>query len=166
GVLTAPLLHLVARRLGAGLVASAVGAVLVATSGPHATYSGRIKPYVIEAAVIAVLALAVQRFARRTWRWPVGAAWQAASLAVASLGAFAFVAAALATLVLAARPVADRAVRWTVLVVQGAVQAVVGLQMAGAYDAVQVADDWETTYDGYVELVANPLELAGQVWQH
>src|SRR5690606_12182420 len=25
---------------------------------------------------------------------------------------------------------------------------------------------WETTYDGHIELVANPLELAGQVWQH
>ena len=69
GVLTAPLLLVVGRRLGAGTVAASAGALLVAVSGPHAVYSGRIKPYVIEAAVIAVLAWAVHRLDGRTWRW-------------------------------------------------------------------------------------------------
>ena len=166
GILTAPLLFVVARRLGASVVAAAVGALFVAVSVPHAMYSGRVKPYVVEAAVIAVLAFAVDRLAGRTWRWTTGVAWLAFALACASLGAFGFVAAALATLVLAVHPVGDRAVRWAVLGVQAVVQGLVGARMAGGYDSAQVAEDWESTYDGYLELVANPFELVGQLWQH
>jgi hypothetical protein len=99
-----------------------------------------------------VLAWAVHRLAGRTWRWTTGAGWLAAAHVCVAQGVRLRGRSA-ATLVLALTPPGSSG-RWTVLAVQAAVQAVVA-QMAGAYDSAQVAEDWETTYDGYIELVAN-----------
>ena len=165
GVATGALLFAVARLLGLGTVASAVGGAAVAVSQPHAVYSGRVKPYAPEVVAIALLAWAVQRWSGRTWTVRTGLLWLVAALACASLGAFGFVAAALATLVVALHPSGDRRIRLVVLGVQGAVQAVAGAVLSGAYDSDQVAHDWETLYDGYIELT-DPVGLVRQIARH
>jgi hypothetical protein len=152
GVLGVPLLYLCCRVLGFAPVAAAPVAVAVAVNRTHATYSGRVKPYVFEVAGIAVLAVALHLVVGRRWRWPLAVSWLALALAVSTTSAFGFAAAAVATLVVALHPVGDRAVRVAALVVQGAVQLAAGVLTRRRYDADEVADIWETHYDAYIEL--------------
>ena len=96
GVAAAPLLYLMARRLGLGRGAALVGAALVLAAPVHVTYSGRVKPFTADALLAAVVLFSGWRVVERPgegrrWGW----------LALVAMGSV-IVSAAVATSVAAA----------------------------------------------------------------
>ena len=89
GVVAAPALYLLARRLGLSVAAAVVGAGLLATSPNHVAYSTRVKPFTADAlAAVAVLVAGwrvVERPARpRPWTWLAGVSVVAVVISAAS----------------------------------------------------------------------------------
>lgn len=146
-------------------VAAAAGAILL-IAPEHAVYSGRVKPYVIGTLVTIGLAAAVPWLARRRWTWTTAVAWVAAALVAGSIEALTLVVTAVAMLVLVAHPAGDRVVRIGALVGQGLLQMALLVTLQGRFASSTVAKEWETTYDGYLELDRGPVSFMRQVGAH
>lgn len=114
GVAAAPLLYLLARRLGLGRGAALVGAALVLAAPVHVAYSGRVKPFTADAVLAAVVLFSgwwvVERpDERRRWGWlalvAVGSVMVSAAMATSVAAAY------LAGMVAAARGARQRHLR-------------------------------------------------------
>lgn len=167
GVLAPAATYLVAARSLriSRLVAAAAGAVLL-IAPEHAIYSGRVKPYVIGTLVTIGLTAAVPWLAGRRWTWSTAVAWTAAAVVAGSIEALTLVVTAVAMLILAAHPVGDRKVRLGALVAQGACQLALLVTVQGRFASSTIAEEWETTYDGYLELDAGPVSVVRQIAAH
>ncbi|MBA2437345.1 MAG: glycosyltransferase family 39 protein [Acidimicrobiia bacterium] len=97
GVAAAPVLYLVARRLGLGRGAALVGAVLLLASPVHVAYSGRVKPFTADAVLSVIVLFAGWRVVERPddgrrWGWvalvAVGSVVVSAAVATSVAGAY------------------------------------------------------------------------------
>ena len=114
GVAAAPLLYLVARRLGFGRGAALVGAALVLASPVHVAYSGRVKPFTTDAVLAVVVLFSGWRVVERPdegrrWGWLALVAM--GSVMVSAAVATSVAAAYLAGMVAAARGARPRHLR-------------------------------------------------------
>ena len=166
GSLGGAVVYVVARGLSVRRPAALVAGALVVVSPAHIAYSGRVKPYVFETALIAVLAYVVPTLARRRWGTWTAISWVVATLAIGSLSVFLAVAAGIAGLVLVVAAHGDRPRRLVAVGVQGVIQASTLFVMSSHYNAAQVARDWDTTYDGYPELAGPVGRLARDLGLH
>jgi hypothetical protein len=166
GALAPGLLFLALRRFGhARAIAAVLAAALLATNA-HIEYSGRVKPYVIDALVVLGLAVVLPRLDRATWTWPIALGWVAGALALSSLSSFALVAAAVAALVLLAGSGADRAMRVAAVGVQGLASLAYIASTRDLYNLDAVEDFWKTRNDAFLEFTWNPFGLAADILQH
>lgn len=141
-------------------------AALVVAAPVHVMYSGRVKPYVIETLAGFLLTALVPWAAARRWSWGMAAAWVVVATVVGSTSALLMVITGVATLMVAAHPLGDRVRRLVVLGAQGALQAGLLLRVQRSFDSSRVAREWESTYDGYIELDEGPGQVARQLVTH
>ena len=155
-----------ARRLDVRPVVAVVVAFLALVAPTHVVYSGRVKPYTLETLAILVLAVTLGRISRRRWSADDAALWVVAAVAVGSVNAFALVATGVAAAVLVLHPCGDRSVRLVAAAAQAVLQGALLLVMRRSFDYEILEAGWGDTFDGYVELSANPLDAVREVATH
>lgn len=153
-----------AMRLSRG-VALLLAAVL-AVAPIHITYSSRVKGYVFDTVLVAILALLVAHLARRRWTWGTAAGWLAFVLLAGTMSGYVLVATAFASLVLALHGREDRLMRTTVLIVQGAAQLGYFLVARSKTDLDGIEKVMETAFDGHMTFYANPIDFIGETLKH
>jgi hypothetical protein len=167
GIATAPFFYAVLRWLRVAWPAAALAGLVVAVASPHAEFSGRVKPYVVECFVVLLLAFAVQRLQRARWTWWTAAIWTVGAVVIGTISVFLLVATAVATVVLALGPGSDdRSRRLVALVSQGLVQLVYFARVQRSFASDALAKDWGTSYEGYIELTIDPVELVRELGRH
>jgi hypothetical protein len=166
GAAIAPILYLVLRRLGTARPVTLLVAAGAVVAPAHVHYSGRVKSYVIEAAIILLLAALLPVLARRSWRRSTAALWVAGAVVLGTFSVFTLVAVAAATVILALHPAGDRLRRWAALGVQAVVQTAYLARVQSSFDSSEVATDWERLYDGYIEVTVDPVSTTRQLIAH
>lgn len=166
-LVTPALAYLGLRRVGLGRPASLVAGAVMAVAPAHVSFSGRVKPYVIEAFVVLVIGLLLPRLARIDWSWRTVAVWVPATVIASTFSSFILVSSAVAMLLLTAWSGRDRAVRLTALVTQGALQLALFLATRTTHDPDAFATWWaDPPSDGKVELYLNPIDQIQEVGDH
>jgi hypothetical protein len=166
GALTPPALYLGLRSFGYGRAISAfLSAALVVASVPI-LYAGRVKGYTLDTLVVLLIAIAIPPLARRTWRWPLAAAWTAVAIGVGTFSGYALVATAAGGLILALHPSGDRVVRLTAVGVQAAVQGAYFVVLQSKSDTARIEEVLEHVYDAHMSFSWNPLTLGREGLEH
>lgn len=163
GVLGAPVVYLMLRLSGFSAAVALLPAAGLAAADVHVTYSGRVKPYVLEVLVVVALVLAVRFMAERRWGWRETAGWAVGSLVVSVFSAFSLLCAAVAGAVLLTvfgRDWWRRAIAVGVQAV-GAVWLLVTMQ--SSYDSDWMQDLWAGRLDGYVDTDSGVLSMLGDI---
>ena len=162
GVLGAPALYVVLRRLGHARAVAFFVASLVVASTAHITYSHRVKTYTSDVILVLVLALAVPWFARRRWTLVTASFWLGVSLAVASFSSFMLLAASAAGVIVVLHHRGDWRLRAGTVAVQAVGEVLLFKAVSTTHDSEGVAAFFHGR-DGYIDFDPNPLRLAPEV---
>jgi hypothetical protein len=166
GVAGPGLLYIALRSVGyERSVAALVSAALV-VARIHILYSGRVKGYTFDTVWVLLLAFALPRLARRTWRWPLAVAWAICAIGIASFSAYMMVAAAGAGLILALHPASDRHMRYAAVGAQGVAQLAYLAVSEKKADLNGIEKVLEVTYKAHIDFTWNPVHLASESLTH
>jgi hypothetical protein len=166
GAVTPPALYLGLRSFGyERAISGLLSAALVVAPVPI-LYAGRVKGYTLDTLVVLLIAIAIPPLARRTWRWPLAAAWTATAIGVATFSGYALVATAAGGLILALHPSADRVVRLTAVGVQAAVQGAYFVVLQSKSDTARIEEVLEHVYDAHMSFSWNPLTFGREGLKH
>ncbi len=166
GALGPPALYLALRSFGYERAISALlGAALVVAPIPI-LYSGRVKGYTLDILAVLLIAVALPLLARRTWRWPLAAAWTVVAVGVGTLSGYTLLATAAAGAILALHPAGDRRVRIVAVSLQVAIQGAYYLVAQSKTDLAGLEDAVETNYDGHLEFSWNPVTFGRELLAH
>jgi hypothetical protein len=146
-------------------ISAIVGAALIVAPIP-VLYAGRVKGYTLDILVVLLIAVVIPLLARRTWHWPLAAAWTAAAIGVGTLSGYALLATAGAGLILVLHPAADRPVRITAVTIQAVVQCAYLMAAQSKSDLAEIEEFMETGYDGHMSFSWNPLTFGREVLKH
>lgn len=166
GVVGPALAYVAARATAVHRVVAAAGAALLVVAPAHVQYSGRVKPYVAETAVALALVPLLSWLAARTWSWTTAAAWVVGAVVVGTGSALLTVITGVAGVVLAVHARGDRRTRVVAVVVQGVAQGLLLARAQSSFASERVAREWETTYDGYLEVEGGPATILRQLVTH
>jgi len=165
GCVAAPCLYLWLRSLRFARSICLLLAVPLVIGKIPVLYSGRVKPYTLDVVLVIAIFVALPRLAAKTWRWPTAAAWVGGAVIAGSFSGNVLLTTALAAVVLVLHPVGDRVVRVGAVAVQGALQLLLYTSYARASDLDGI-ERFMDTYDGHVDLHANPLDFLDEVLTH
>jgi len=166
GTVAPAALYLLLRKCGCALAVAALLAAVLVVTDAHVVLSGRVKAFTAEVLLVTAVAAVLPLLARRRWR-PAGAlAWVVVAVAVGSFSAFSLVVTLVAGVVLVLHPSGDRRLRLAAVAVQAAIQAGYLAVVQGRFDSEQVELEWDTYWDGYIDLSANVGRSAGEVVEH
>jgi hypothetical protein len=166
GVVAPMVLYLGLRSFGYGRpIAAILGAALAVAPIP-VLYAGRVKGYTLDTLVVLLIAVVIPSLARRTWRWPLAAAWTVVAVVVGTFSGYALVATVGAGLILALHPSGDRAMRMAAVGIQAAVQGVYLVALQSKSDTGGVEHVLETLYDGHLRFSWNPLAFGPELLEH
>ena len=142
-----------------------VAAALVVTSA-HVIYSGHVKPYTLDVAVVMVVAALLPRLASRRWSWWGAVGWVGFAVVIGSFSGYQMLASAMAIALLVLHSQRDRLQRFTALVVQGLLQGGWVLYSRRFVDMAEIEAFMESGYDAHVERSTNPIVLGQNVFKH
>jgi hypothetical protein len=166
GVVAPVALYLGLRWLGyARAISGVVSAALVVAPIPI-LYSGRVKGYTLDMLVVLLIAMAIPWLARRTWHWPLAAAWIVAAVGVGTFSGYALVASAGAGLILVLHPAGDRAMRITAVGIQAVIQGVYFVVLQSKSDQASIEKVMEVAFDGHMTFSWNPLTFGRELLTH
>jgi hypothetical protein len=166
GVAAPPLLYLALRSWGFERAIAALLSAALVVSRVHVLYSGRVKGYTFDVIWVLLLAIALPRLARRTWRWPIAVGWLVAAIVIGTFSAYLIVAVAVAGVVLVLNPRDDRWVRVAAVGAQAVVQLgyfAVSTRKAD-FDAIEKV--LGTAFDAHVDFTWNPVRFADESLTH
>jgi hypothetical protein len=166
GALGPPALYLGLRSFGYERAISAIISAALVVAPIPILYAGRVKGYTLDTLVVLLLAVAIPPLARRTWRWPLAAAWTVAAIAVGTFSGYALVATAAAGLILVLHPSGDRVVRLVAMGVQAVVQAVYFVVLRSKSDAGGIEEVLEQAYDAHMSFSWNPFPFGREGLEH
>ena len=166
GAVTPPALYLGLRSFGYERAISALLGAALAVAPVPILYAGRVKGYTLDTLVVLLLAIAIPLLARRTWRWPLAAAWTVAAIAVGTFSGYALVATAAGGVILVFHPSGDRVVRLAAVGVQAVVQGVYFVVMRSKSDAGGIEEVLEQAYDAHMSFSWNPLTFGREALKH
>lgn len=156
------ILHTLKHRPLALLFAGLAGFSLL-----HITYSGRIKPYVVDVIMLCSMALAVKTFAARFWTRRTALIWLLLSLSVAITTIHGFLIAAISGAVLALRFGTewkrDWVWRWPAIALQAVAQLAFLIFISGTYFSKKLSEDWDRL-NGFPDLSQPSLEIAADLY--
>jgi hypothetical protein len=165
GCVAAPCMYLWLRSLRFARPLSLLLAVPLVIGKIPVLYSGRVKPYTLDVALVIAIFVALPRLAAKTWRWPTAAAWVGGAVIAGSFSGNVMLTTALAAAVLVLHPAGDRVLRVGAVAVQGALQLLLYTSYARASDLDGI-ERFMDTYDGHVDFHANPLDFLDEVLAH
>ncbi len=166
GVLTPAVLYVALRRFGYIWSISLLLGAALASEKLNIVYSGRVKPYVIDALIVLGITALVPRLVRVHFTWRVAALWIFGSFAVGSFSPFALVAAGVAGMIVLLRPAGDRVMRAVAVAGQGALSVALTLGVRRAYHPKALESWWKSNFDGFVGFDAQPLRLVSDIATH
>jgi hypothetical protein len=166
GAVTPPALYLGLRSFGYERPISALLGGALAVAPVPILYAGRVKGYTLDTLVVLLIVVVIPLLARRTWRWPLAAAWTVGAIAVGTFSGYALVATAAAGLILVLHPAGDRVVRLVAVGVQAVVQAVYFVVLRSKSDADGIEEVLEQAYDAHMSFSWNPLTFGREVLEH
>jgi hypothetical protein len=166
GVLVAPALYLGLRSFGYERAISTILSAALAVAPIPILYSGRVKGYTLDTLVVLLVATVLPVLARRTWRWPVAAAWTVAAIGVSTFSGYTLLATAGAGLILVLHPAGDRPVRVAAVTAQAAVQGAYLVVAQSKSDLAGIEEVMETAYDAHLSFSWNPLTFGNEVLEH
>jgi hypothetical protein len=166
GVLGSPVLYLGLRSFGYERAISVIVSAALAVAPIPILYSGRVKGYTLDTLAVLLIAVAIPVLARRTWRWPMAAAWTVAAVATGSLSGYTLLATAGAGVILALHPSHDRIVRIVAVGVQAAVQGAYYVVAQSKTDLAGIEEVVGSHYDGHMDFSWNPLTFGRELLTH
>jgi hypothetical protein len=166
GTAGAPLLYLGLRRLRFARAICFLMAAVLVVSDVHIIYSGRVKSYTLDTALVIVILAALPALARATWRWPLAVGWVVAAVAAGTFSGYLLLATAVAMFVLVLHASSDRAVRVGALAVQGILQLGLYLAERRTTDLDEIERSMEDLYDGHLSLDRNPGSSVREIFKH
>ena len=166
GIAGAPLLYLGLRRLRFARSICLLMAAVLVVSDVHILYSGRVKSYTFDTALVIVIIAALPALARATWRWPLAVGWVLAAVVAGTFSGYLLLATAVAMIVLVLHAGSDRAVRVGALAVQGLLQLGLYLAERRTTDLDEIERSMEDLYDGHLSLDRNPGQSVEEIFKH
>jgi hypothetical protein len=163
GSLGPPVLYLALRRFGFARSISLLLGAMLASARTHITYSTRVKTYTCDVLIVLLLALVVQRLARRRWTRSIAIAWCLASVLVGAFSSIALVGAGAAGAILVLHPKGDLRTR---LVSVGAEAVGLGAIFAATsrtYNA-QLIRVFFNDRGGFVSYNSDPLHFVREIF--
>jgi hypothetical protein len=166
GVVGAPLLYLGLRWLKFPRSICTLAAAVLVISDVHVIYSGHVKAYTFDTAFVILLVAMLPTLARRTWQWPVAAAWVLMAFLLGTISGYLVVASALAMVILVLHPSSDRLVRIGALGAQSVCQVALYLAERRTSDLNEVEEWMESLYDGHLSLHLDPGRSFHEILTH
>jgi len=166
-LITPPLVYLGLRGAKLSRSAACIAGAVIVVAPAHIVFTGRVKPYVIEALVVFILGLLVLHLARAQWSWRTVAGWVVFTALTATVSSFILLSSAVAMLVLVGWSRVDRRQRVTALALQGILQLAQLLVTRTNYDSARFAEWWANPpSDGRVDFFLNPIEMIKEIETH
>jgi hypothetical protein len=166
GALGPPALYLGLRYFGYERAVSAVVSAALVVAPIPILYSGRVKGYTLDTLAVLLIAVALPLLARRTWRWPMAAAWTVAAVGFGTLSGYTLLATAAAGVILALHPAGDRRVRIVAVSLQVVIQGAYYVVAQSKTDLAGIEEVIDTEYDGHMTFSWNPVTFGRELLAH